>query len=134
MVVIIFVVALATAIVTTSSAAPLPASTNVYVDPHQSSCKGGGTFSCTIVLDAKQGSLDTSWVKSVQINGTNTQPAVTASGGSVTILATLPSITMQHGLGDVGPSQRPPTVGSIVIDLSDGTTVSVFLGPGGILQ
>jgi hypothetical protein len=85
------------------------------------------------VLDARQGSLDTSSVKSVEINGTKTQPAVTAAGGSVTIVATLPSITMQHGLGDVGPSQRPPTVGSIVVDLSDGTAVSVLLGPGGVM-
>lgn len=131
-IVLVFVVGII--IATTSSSSGLsPASTNVYVDPQQSSCKGGGTFSCTIVLDAKNGSLDTSSVKSVQINGTNTQPTLTATGGSVTIVASLPSITMQHGLGDVGPSQKPPTVGSIVVDLSDGTSVSVLLGPGGIL-
>jgi hypothetical protein len=110
------------------------ASANVYVDPQGSSCKGGATFSCTIVLAAKQGSLDVSSVKSVQINGTNTQPAFTATGSSLTILATLPSITMQHGLADVGPAVSPPSVGSVVVYLSDGTSVSVLLGPGGILR
>src|SRR5439155_3138683 len=114
--------------------ASLPASNDVYVDPHQSSCNGGSTFSCTIVLDSKQRNLSASSVKSVQINGTNTQPTVTAEGGSVTIFATLPSITMQHGLADIGPAVKPPSVGSIVVELSDGTWVSVVLGPGGILH
>ena len=73
-------------------------------------------------------------MKSVQINGTNTQSTVTTTGGSVTILATLPSIAMQRGLADIGPAVKPPQVGSIVVILSDGTAVSVLLGPGGILH
>ncbi len=115
-----------------SSATP-PASTNVFVDPHQSSCKGGGTFSCTIVLDANQGLVSVSEVRSVTINGTVTQPVVTASGGAVTIAVTLPGITMVRGLGDVGSSQRPASVGVVVVDLSDGTTVTAMLGAGGLL-
>ena len=128
------IIASAVALMTSFAPGSVPASTNIYVDPHQSSCKGGSTFSCTIVLEAKQGNLSASSVKSVQINGTNTQPTVTATAGSVTILATLPSITMQHGLTDVGPSVKPPSVGSVVVELSDGTAVSVLLGPGGILH
>ena len=128
------IIALATAVMT-SFAPPSPtASPDVYVDPHLSSCEGGSTFSCTIVLDSKRGNLSASSVKSVEINGTNTHPTVTAAGGSVTILATLPSITMQHGLADIGPAVKPPSVGSIVVDLADGTAVSVLLGAGGILH
>ncbi len=128
------VVIMAVALEVSLSPAALPASRTVYVDPHQSFCKGGATFSCTIVLEASQGGPSIPAVKSVQINGTNTQPTLTATGGSVTIQATLPSISMQHGLADVGPSVKPPTVGSVVVDLSDGTTVSALLGPGGVLQ
>jgi len=132
--VVAVIIASAIALMTSFAPGSAPASTNVYVDPYQSSCKGGSTFSCTIVLGAKQGNLSATSVKSVQINGTNTQSTVTATGGSVTILATLPSIAMQHGLADIGPAVKPPQVGSIVVDLSDGTTVSVLLGPGGILH
>ena len=127
--VVVVVVAVAIGI----SLLPTTPSTNVYVDPLQSACHPGGTFSCTIVLDAKQGAVGASAVKSVQINGTDSTSTVTAKGSSVTIVATLPSITMQRGLPDVGPSVHPPSVGDIVVFLSDGTSVSVVLGPGGIL-
>lgn len=116
-----------------SSGGALPQNSNIYVDPNQSSCKGGSTFSCTVVLDAKQGAVTVAEIKSVTINGTVTQPSVTASGDSVTIVANLQSISMVRGLGDVGPSQRPPTVGTIVVDITDGTEVSVTLGAAGIL-
>jgi hypothetical protein len=131
--VVVVAIALGMAINVLSSPSALPQSKNVYVDPDQSSCKGGSTFSCTIVLDARTGSVSVSDVKSVAINGTNSQPSITSAGASVMIVASLQSISMQRGLGDVGPSQRPPTVGSIVVDLSDGTEVSVMLGAGGIL-
>ena len=130
----VLIVALAAALTASFAPASLPESTNVYVDPRQSSCKGGSTFSCTIVLEARGGNLDASFVKSVQINGTNPESSVTAEGGSVTIFATLPSVTMQHGLADIGPAIKPPQVGSVVVDLSDGTAVSVLLGPSGILH
>src|SRR5438132_14265910 len=106
----IVVIALAVTIMTSIAPETLPASINVYVDPQQSSCKGGSTFSCTIVLESRRGDMSASSVRSVQINGTNTQPTVTTAGGSVTILATLPSISMQHGLADIGPSVKPPSV------------------------
>lgn len=131
--IVVLVVALAVVLDASSSPTTLTASTNVYVDSHLSSCKGGGTFSCTIVLDATQGAVSVAEVTSVTINGTVTQPDVTASGGAVTIVATLPGITMVRGLGDVGSSQRPPSVGTIVVGLSDGTSVSVVLGAGGVL-
>lgn len=131
---VVVVVVLAAALLElSSSSSAMPQSTNIYVDPNQSSCKGGSTFSCTIVLDAHQGAVSVSDVKSVTINGTVTQPTVTASGDSVSIVANLQSISMVRGLGDVGPSQRPPTVGAIVVELTDGTEVSVTLGAAGIL-
>ena len=128
------VVVLAIAVdVSFSPGPPARPSSNVYFDQSMSTCKGGGNFSCTIVLDARQGSLGTSVVSSVQINGTNTQPTITLKGNQVVISVSLPSITMQHGLGDVGPSQKPPTIGQVVVSLSDGTTVSGLIGPGGVL-
>jgi len=127
--VVVIVIAVAIGV----SLLPTTQNKNVYVDPLNSACHPGGTFSCTIVLNAKQGALTVSDVKSVQINGTNTTSTVTANGGVVTIVATLPSISMQRGLADVGPSVHPPAVGDVVVFLSDGTTVSVVLGIGGIL-
>jgi hypothetical protein len=131
--VVVVAIALVVAVNLLSSPSALPASTNVYVNPQQSSCKGGSSFSCTVVLDARQGVVTMSEVKSVVVNGTNTQPSLTGTGTSVTIAVSLQSVSMQRGLGDVGPSSRPPTVGDIVVDLSDGTQVSVVLGAGGIL-
>ena len=131
---VILVVALAVAVDSTFSPAPVRVSSNVYVDPNQSLCKGGsGTFACTIVLDTRQGNLSASQITSVSINGTDTQMTVTPGGGHVTVSASVQTIVMQHGLGDVGPSQKPPTVGSIIVNLSDGTEVAVVLGPAGIL-
>ena len=130
----VILVVLAIAVDATFSPGAAPrASSNVYFDPELSTCKGGGTFTCTIVLDAKQGNLSTSMVTNVQINGTNTQPTVTQKGQRIMISAGLPSITMVHGLGDVGPSVHPPTIGQIVVNLSNGTTVSGLVGPGGVL-
>ena len=131
---VVVVIALAIAVDVSFSPGPPPRpSSNVYFDPFQSSCKGGATFSCTIVLDAKQGTLTAAAVASVQINGTNTQPTVTLKGNQLVISASLQSIQMQRGLADVGPSLRPPTIGQIVVNLSDGTTVSGLIGPGGVL-
>jgi outer membrane protein assembly factor BamB len=131
---VVLVIALAAAVDVSFSPAPVRVSGNVYVDPNQSLCKGGsGTFACTIVLDARQGNLSASQITSVSINGTNTKMTVTSSGGHVMVSASVQTIVMQHGLGDVGPSQRPPTVGSIIVNLSDGTEVAVVLGPAGIL-
>lgn len=128
------IVALAVVVEASLSPAPVRMSTDVYVDPNQSLCKGGsGTFTCTIVLDARQGNLSASQISSVSINGTSTQMTVTPGGGHVTISASVQIIVMERGLGDVGPSQKPPTVGSVVVNLSDGTQVAVVLGSAGIL-
>jgi hypothetical protein len=112
---------------------PTTPSKNVYVDQYDSACHPGATFSCTIVLDARQGNVTVSDVKRILINGTNPTDTVKPDGGSVSIAATLPSIDMTHGLPDVGASVHPPSVGNIVVYLSDGTTVSVLLGPAGIV-
>ena len=115
---------------------PTTPSKSVYVDPVNSACHPGNTFSCTIVLDPKQGTapLAVSEVKSVMINGTHASTTqVTATGNDVSIVATVPGVPFSRGLPDVGNSQRPASVGDVEVFLSDGTTVSVVLGIGGIL-
>jgi hypothetical protein len=132
-VVIIAVVALA-AVTLLSSSSNLPASTNVTIDSVKSNCKNTTTFTCTIILNAKQGSVSISDVKSVTINGTNTQPSVTATGSSVTIVASLPTATgCVFGCPPSAASNTIPHVGSVVVNLSDGTTASANVGFSGIV-
>jgi len=128
--VVVIVIAVAIGV----SLLPTTQNNNVYVDKYSSACHPGSTFSCTIVLDAKQGAVTVSDVKSVQINYTvASSMVVTAKGASVSIVATLPGVVYARGLPDIGNSQRPASVGDVVVFLSDGTTVSVVLGIGGIL-
>lgn len=114
---------------------PEPASTTVYFAPLSSSCSGGSNFSCSFVLEAKAGSTVTaSDIKNIIVNGSQpTYTATPAQGGGVSVHLTMPSINMIHGLADVGPSVHPPTVGQVVVYLTDGTTVSDLLGPSGIV-
>jgi len=118
---------------------PPTASKNIYLVPVGSHCGGeGGTasegsMSCTLILAAKTGTITPAMVKSVLINGTNTTPVVKQSGAQVVVSAGITLVSYQRGLPDVGPSVVPPTVGSVVVYLSDGTTVSALLGAGGIV-
>ena len=114
---------------------PTTPNTNIVVDPTNSRCSAGGSFSCTVVLDPKQGvSLTASMVKAVQINGTSATTTVRPSGNSITVIASVPLVPMQHCPPDIGCSLRPPTTGDVVVFLTDGTTVSVVLGAGGIVK
>lgn len=121
---------------------PPAASKNVYVVSVGSHCGGeGGTasygsLSCTVILAAKSGPMTTAMVKSVLINGTvpSAPPlSVKQSGSQVVVSAGVTLISMKDGLPDVGPSVLPPTVGSVVVYLNDGTAVSVLLGAGGVV-
>lgn len=121
---------------------PPPASKNVYVVSVGSHCGGeGGTasygsLSCVVILAAKTGTITPATVKSVLINGTvPSAPATTVkqSGSDLMVSAGVTLISMKDGLPDVGPSVLPPTVGSVVVYLNDGTAVSVLLGAGGIV-
>ena len=117
---------------------PTP-SKNVYLVPVGSHCGGeGGTASygslnCTLILAAKTGTITPAIVKSVLINGTSTSPNVTQSGSQIIVNAGVTLVSFKDGLPDVGPSVLPPTVGSVVVYLTDGTTVSALLGAGGVV-
>jgi hypothetical protein len=131
---VVVAIALAIAVILSSSPTALPASTNIYVAPVGNACKNTTSFSCTIVLNAKQGSVSVSDVKSVTINGTNSQLSVTATGSSVTIVASFPTTTScVYGCPPSAATDTIPHVGSVVIDLSDGTMISVQVGLGGII-
>ncbi len=133
-VVLVVVVVLGAAFFLFSSNSNLPTSTNVSIDPVKSSCKNTNQFTCTIVLNAKQGSVSISDVKSVSINGTSTQPTVTATGNSVTIVASFPTTTgCVFGCPPSAASNTIPHVGSVVVNLSDGTSVSADVGFSGIV-
>lgn len=117
-----------------SGSSNLPTSSNVTIDPVKSSCKNTTTFTCTIVLNAKQGSVNTSDVKSVSINGTNTQPAVTTSGSSVTIVVSLATASgCVYGCPPSAATDTIPHVGQVVVDLADGTQVAANLGLSGVI-
>jgi hypothetical protein len=133
-VVIVVVIVLGAAFFLFSGSSNLPTSTNVSIDPVKSSCKNTTTFTCTIVLDAKQGSVSASDVKSVSINGTSTQPTMTATGSSVTIVASFPTATgCVFGCPPSAATNTIPHVGAVVVDLSDGTSVSANVGFSGIV-
>ena len=128
--VVVFIIAVGIGI----SLLPTTPSKNVYVNTYDSVCNGGANFSCTVVLDARQGTVTASDIRSVLINGTNPTESIKTTGDSVTIHATLPSINMIDNQNDtLTTSLRPPTVGSVVVYLSDGTTVSGLLGAAGIV-
>ncbi len=134
-----YVVAVLIVVAVVIALLPTTPSKTVYVDPIQSSCKSGGnTMTCTIVLDARQGSTITvADIKSVQINDTVTTPTIKATGASVTIVASVPApFKDQNGasIPDVGGTASPMANGQVVVYLTDGTTVSAAVGPAGILQ
>jgi len=117
-----------------SSHSSLPQSTNVYPD-NDSTCKSLTTaFSCTITLHAHSGSVTPADVKTVSINGTSATITVTASGASTVIVATIPIATPPcvSGCPPSDAINSIPHIGEIVVDLNDGTEVSVQLGAGGI--
>lgn len=115
---------------------PNTANDNVSVDPLNSKCTAGGTFSCTVVLNAKPGATITpSMIKTVQINYTTATTTVQGtSGRAVTVVASVPLVPMEHCRPDIGCSLQPPKTGDVVVFLTDGTSVSVVLGAGGILK
>ncbi len=113
---------------------PTTPNKNLTVDI-SSRCAAGGSFSCTVVLDPKPGYTATaSLVKSVQINDTSATTNVRMSGNDIQVTASVPLVPMEHCPPDIGCSLRPPTEGQVVVFLTDGTTVSVFLGEGGIIK
>jgi len=129
--VVVVVIAVAIGI----SLIPTPASTTVYVDPFGSACAPGASFRCTIILEARPGSvITTANVKSVQINGTDTTSSVKQSGQHVSVTATVPLVPMENCPPDIGCAEQPPTIGDVTVFLTDGTQVSVILGEGGILS
>jgi hypothetical protein len=128
------VVAVVIAVAIGVSLIPEPASTTVSFAPLSSSCAGGSNFTCSFVLQAKAGSTITAAdVKNVLVNGTEPTYSVKAEGATVSVHLSMPSIDMTHGLPDVGASVHPPSVGQVVVYLTDGTTVSDLLGPSGIV-
>lgn len=134
---IVVIVAVAELVILSGSSSSLRQSTTVYVDS-SSTCKAlTTTFSCTVLLDANSGSTVTaSMVKSMSINGTSVTPTVGTAGKSVSVAASLPI----EGPGCISgcPPQaginNTPKEGIVVVDLNDGTEVSVTLGAGGIIR
>jgi hypothetical protein len=135
-VVLIVIIGLA-AVFLTSSSGSLPTSKTVFVDGPISSCKESTVaYNCTIVLEAKTGTITVSDIKSVSVNGTSIQPTITASGSTVTIVAPLPSATPPcvSGCPPNDAANSIPKAGAVVVVLTDGTQVTALLGAGGILQ
>jgi hypothetical protein len=134
-VVIIVIIGLGVAL-NLSSSSSLPQSKTVHVDA-SSTCKSlTSSFSCTVILDPDQGATVTAAdVKSVAINGTVSTPTMKASGSSVTVVASVPISTpgCVSGCPPSAAANSVPHVGEVVIDLTDGTEVSVQLGAGGII-
>jgi hypothetical protein len=113
---------------------PEPASSTVYFEPLASSCAGGANFTCSFVLGTKSGStIAASDIKNILVNGSEPTYTAQAQGNAVSVHLSLPSVNMVRGLPDVGPSARPPSVGQVVVYLTDGTTVSDLIGPSGIV-
>jgi hypothetical protein len=132
-VVLAIVIALGLAFVLSSSSS-MPTSTNVYIDPVKSNCKNTTAFTCTIVLNAKQGSVSVSDVKSVSINGTSTTPTSTATGNSVTIVTALPTTTTcVFGCPPSAATNSIPHVGTVIVALADGSEATATIGFSGTI-
>lgn len=123
------------ALALSASHSSLPQSTNVYPSV-TSTCKSFTTaFTCTVTLEAHSGSVTPSDIKAVYVNGTQETPTMTSSGSSTTVVVNVPIATPAcvSGCPPSAAINSIPHVGEVVIDLTDGTEVSVQLGSGGII-
>lgn len=105
-------------------------SSSVYVVMEQSSCTAHqSNFNCTLVLATSTGQISTSDISSVSINGTSAQiSGLTETPDTVSVNAGINIVAIKSGLNDV--SNVPPvTIGEVVVNLKDGTTVSATI-PG----
>ncbi|MDG6905413.1 MAG: zinc ribbon domain-containing protein [Nitrososphaerota archaeon] len=78
---------------------------------------GGNNFDCTVLLTSKSGSLSTSDISTVTINGVSAQFVAAPKNGEVGIVA-----------GVTSPEASSLTSATVIVYLSDGSTVSAKLG------
>jgi len=103
-------------------------SPTAYIVMGQSSCTAHlSNFNCTLVLSRSTGTMSTSDVSSVKINGTAAQiSGITATEDSLSVNAGIKIVSIIGGLNDVN-NVPPVTIGEVTVYLKDGTTVSATL-------